>query len=77
MAPSLRDGTLFDGIVLQERRRLKERYPSLALQATDEELCRQLLLSYQGLLLSKDLCEGRCPMGQPCPTGLCRSPSKR
>lgn len=63
--------------MLQERRRLKERYPSLALQATDEELCRQLLLSYQGLLLSKDLCEGRCPMGQPCPTGLCRSPSKR
>ncbi|XP_034240194.1 dual specificity protein phosphatase 15-like [Thrips palmi] len=61
----------------EERRRLKERYPSLALQATDEELCRQLLLSYQGLLLSKDLCEGRCPLGQPCPTGLCRSPSKR
>ncbi|XP_026272595.1 dual specificity protein phosphatase 15-like isoform X1 [Frankliniella occidentalis] len=61
----------------EERRRLKERYPSLALQSSDEELCRQLLLSYQGLLMSKDLCEGRCPMGQPCPTGLCRSPSKR
>ncbi|KAE8748896.1 hypothetical protein FOCC_FOCC004301 [Frankliniella occidentalis] len=56
---------------------MKERYPSLALQSSDEELCRQLLLSYQGLLMSKDLCEGRCPMGQPCPTGLCRSPSKR
>ncbi|KAG8254566.1 Dual specificity protein phosphatase 22 [Homalodisca vitripennis] len=61
----------------EERRRLKERFPSLALVQTDEEECRLMLNSYQGLLLSKDLCEGKCALGEVCPTGLCRSPSKR
>lgn len=62
---------------VQERRRLKERFPSLALVASDEEQCQILLNSYQGLLLNKDLCEGKCALGEVCPTGLCRSPSKR
>jgi atypical dual specificity phosphatase len=63
-------------MVFQERRRLKERFPSLALAATDERECQMMLSSYQGLLLSKHLCEGNCPMGEVCPTGICRSPSK-
>ncbi|XP_054286939.1 dual specificity protein phosphatase 22-like [Macrosteles quadrilineatus] len=61
----------------EERRRLKERFPSRALAERDEKECRILLNSYQGLLLSKDLCEGKCAFGEVCPTGLCRSPSKR
>ncbi|XP_024083090.1 uncharacterized protein LOC112127049 [Cimex lectularius] len=60
----------------EERRRIKERFPSLALVAKDEAECQILLNSYEGLLLSKHLCEGNCPMGEVCPTGLCRSPSK-
>uniref|UniRef100_A0A0A9YY25 Dual specificity protein phosphatase 15 n=2 Tax=Lygus hesperus TaxID=30085 RepID=A0A0A9YY25_LYGHE len=59
-----------------ERRRLKERFPSLALSATDEAECHLILQSYEGLLLSRNLCEGNCAMGEVCPTGLCRSPSK-
>lgn len=61
----------------EERRRLKERFPSLALVAPDEEACRCMLRSYQSLVLSRDLCEGDCAMGQPCPTGMCRANSKR
>ncbi|KAJ8897016.1 hypothetical protein PR048_002362 [Dryococelus australis] len=59
-----------------ERRRLKERFPSLALAEDDEEQCRQMLHCYQSLILSKDLCEGNCALGETCPTGLCRNPSK-
>lgn len=63
--------------LFQERRRLKERYPSLALVSQDEEQCRLMLSSYQSLILSRDLCEGDCAMGQTCPTGMCRGPNKR
>ncbi|CAH0381157.1 unnamed protein product [Bemisia tabaci] len=60
----------------EERRRLKERFPSLALVVTDEEQCRIMLVSYQGLLLTRSLCEGDCALGQICPTGLCRATSR-
>nr|CAD7256957.1 unnamed protein product [Timema shepardi] len=63
--------------LLEERRRMKERFPSLLLANQDEEQCRLMLHSYQSLILSRDLCEGDCSLGQTCPTGLCRSPSKR
>ncbi|XP_068086043.1 dual specificity protein phosphatase 22-like [Anabrus simplex] len=59
----------------EERRRLKERYPSLALVAIDDEHCRHMLRSYQILIQSRDLCEGDCALGQTCPTGMCRSNS--
>nr|CAD7402824.1 unnamed protein product [Timema poppensis] len=62
--------------LLEERRRMKERFPSLLLANQDEEQCRLMLHSYQSLILSRDLCEGDCSLGQTCPTGLCRSPSK-
>lgn len=58
-----------------ERKRIKERYPSLALIESDQEQCRLSLMNYETLLQSKDLCEGNCPVGETCPTGLCRSPS--
>nr|CAD7588010.1 unnamed protein product [Timema genevievae] len=61
--------------LLEERRRMKERFPSLLLVNQDEEQCRLMLHSYQSLILSRDLCEGDCSLGQTCPTGLCRSPN--
>lgn len=56
---------------LQERRRLKERFPSIALAKQDERHCQQMLKSYQKLVIAKHLCEGNCPKGEVCPTGIC------
>ncbi|KAL6257387.1 hypothetical protein P5V15_010959 [Pogonomyrmex californicus] len=60
-----------------ERRRLKERFPSLALSESDAEACRSTLRNYETLALAKEVCEGKCAMGRTCPTGLCRQASKR
>ncbi|XP_014234050.1 dual specificity protein phosphatase 15-like [Trichogramma pretiosum] len=60
-----------------ERRRLRERFPSLALAAQDAEACRLTLINYEGLAMSREICEGKCAMGRPCPTGMCRQASKR
>lgn len=62
---------------MQERRRLKERFPSLALAESDAEACRSTLRNYETLALAKEVCEGKCAMGRTCPTGLCRQPTKR
>ncbi|KAG5896361.1 hypothetical protein JTB14_005839 [Gonioctena quinquepunctata] len=62
-------------LCLQERRRLKERYPSLALIYKDQEQCALMLNNYEELLQSRTICEGRCALGEQCPTGLCRSGS--
>ncbi|XP_058796395.1 dual specificity protein phosphatase 15-like isoform X3 [Phymastichus coffea] len=68
----------FESTRLQdERRRLRERYPSRALASQDAEACRQTLLSYEGLALNREVCEGKCALGRACPTGLCRQPGKR
>lgn len=48
----------------EERRRLKERYPSLALVGRDREQCALMLNNYEELLSSKSICEGKCSMGQ-------------
>lgn len=61
----------------QERRRLRERFPSLALSSQDAEACRVTLINYEGLALAREVCEGNCAMGRTCPTGMCRQPSKR
>lgn len=63
--------------LMQERRRLKERFPSLALAQADAEVCRTTLKNYETMALAREVCEGKCAMGRPCPTGLCRQPSKR
>ncbi|KAJ8664488.1 hypothetical protein QAD02_006150 [Eretmocerus hayati] len=68
----------FESTRLQEERlRLRERYPSMALTAQDAEACRLTLISYEGLALAREVCEGKCPMGRVCPTGMCRQSSKR
>ncbi|XP_012054130.1 PREDICTED: dual specificity protein phosphatase 15 [Atta cephalotes] len=60
-----------------ERNRLKERFPSLALAESDAEVCRSTLRNYETLALAKEVCEGKCAMGRTCPTGLCRQATKR
>ncbi|RZC36735.1 dual specificity protein phosphatase 22, partial [Asbolus verrucosus] len=57
----------------EERRRLKERYPSLALVNKDREQCSLMLNNYEELLQSRSICEGKCALGEECPAGLCRS----
>ncbi|XP_056636996.1 dual specificity protein phosphatase 22 [Diorhabda sublineata] len=61
--------------LLEERRRLKERFPSLALVYRDQEQCSLMLNNYEELLQSRSICEGKCALGEQCPTGLCRSGS--
>lgn len=63
--------------LMEERRRLKERYPSLALVTKDQEQCALMLNNYEELLSSKSICEGKCVMGQVCPTGVCRQPTQK
>ncbi|KAH9630460.1 hypothetical protein HF086_016998, partial [Spodoptera exigua] len=55
--------------LVEERRRLKERYPSLALADRDLSECRVMLDSYQTMLNQRTICEGKCSMGRQCPTG--------
>lgn len=54
---------------LQERKRLKERYPTLAMELLDKDECALALNCYEQLLSNKDICEGNCARGQSCPTG--------
>lgn len=56
-------------LFLQERKRLKERFPTLAMEVSDKDLCTVALNSYEQLLLNNDICEGNCVRGQSCPTG--------
>lgn len=56
---------------------MRERFPSLALTASDAELCRATLRNYETLAMAREVCEGKCAMGRPCPSGMCRQPSKR
>ncbi|XP_020286560.1 dual specificity protein phosphatase 15 [Pseudomyrmex gracilis] len=60
-----------------ERRRLKERFPSLALAESDAEECRSTLRNYETMALAREVCEGKCALGRTCPSGLCRQASKR
>uniref|UniRef100_A0A336LIR5 Dual specificity protein phosphatase 15 n=1 Tax=Culicoides sonorensis TaxID=179676 RepID=A0A336LIR5_CULSO len=60
----------------EERRRLKERYPSLALIDLDRENCDIALNNYEMMLARKTICEGTCRKGENCPTGVCRAEQK-
>ncbi|TDG40665.1 hypothetical protein AWZ03_012915 [Drosophila navojoa] len=53
----------------EERRRLRERFPSSALEQLDRVKCSVALDSYQELLQNRDICEGNCSRGEKCPTG--------
>lgn len=55
---------------LQERRRLKERFPTLAMETSDKYQCIVALSSYEQLLSNNDICEGNCARGRQCPTGV-------
>lgn len=57
----------------QERRRLKERFPTLVMEISDKDECTSALNSYKQLLMNKDICEGNCVRGQSCPTGAMRN----
>ncbi|XP_059607779.1 dual specificity protein phosphatase 15 isoform X2 [Phlebotomus argentipes] len=59
--------------LLEERKRLKERFPSLALELADRQQCNDALNNYEELLSNKDICEGHCVRGEVCPTGMCNS----
>ncbi|KAH8261506.1 hypothetical protein KR044_010350, partial [Drosophila immigrans] len=61
----------------EERRRLRERFPSSALEQLDRIKCGTALDNYQELLQNRDICEGNCSRGEKCPTGVCNmDPSK-
>lgn len=55
---------------MQERRRLKERFPTLAMETSDKQQCTVALSSYEQLLSNNDICEGNCTRGRHCPTGV-------
>ncbi|KAH8270278.1 hypothetical protein KR018_006470, partial [Drosophila ironensis] len=61
----------------EERRRLRERFPSSALEQLDRMKVVTALDNYQELLQNRDICEGNCSRGEKCPTGVCNmDPSK-
>ncbi|XP_062559785.1 uncharacterized protein LOC134224448 [Armigeres subalbatus] len=62
--------------LFDERKRLKERFPSLALENNDREQCFIALDNYEILLENKGVCEGQCKFTKDCPTGICRSDSR-
>lgn len=53
----------------EERKRLRERFPSTALEQLDRAKCLSALDNYEELLQNKDICEGNCVRGEKCPTG--------
>ncbi|KAH8379483.1 hypothetical protein KR009_005277, partial [Drosophila setifemur] len=55
----------------EERRRLRERFPSSALEQLDRVKVGTALDNYQELLQNRDICEGNCSRGEKCPTGVC------
>ncbi|CAD7006179.1 unnamed protein product [Ceratitis capitata] len=55
--------------LVEERKRLRERYPSTALEQLDRSKCSAALDNYQELLQNRDICEGNCTRGEKCPTG--------
>ncbi|XP_031630509.1 dual specificity protein phosphatase 12 [Contarinia nasturtii] len=61
----------------EERKRLKERFPTLSMELSDKNLCTVALNSYEQLLLNNDICEGNCVRGQSCPTGVCNADTRQ
>lgn len=62
-------------ILLQERRRLRERYPKQAFQR-DEVECKKLLVIYHATTKSKEPCGGICRRYGPPPSPKRRSPHR-
>ncbi|KAK8742802.1 hypothetical protein OTU49_001679, partial [Cherax quadricarinatus] len=62
--------------MVEERRRLKAKYPDVTLEEGDEQTAKQLLASYYHSMSLGEMCEGNCPPGVTCPRGLCH-PARR
>lgn len=55
--------------VVEERRRMKERFPSLAIHQIDSDYINRALIRFDAMITSRDLCEGLCKRNENCPTG--------
>jgi atypical dual specificity phosphatase len=53
----------------EERRRMKERFPSLALRQSDLEYMYRALEHFDTMIASRDLCHYNCKRNENCPTG--------
>lgn len=53
----------------EERRRMKERYPSLAIRSSDLEYMFRALEHFDTMIASRDLCHYNCKRNESCPTG--------
>lgn len=55
----------------EERRRMKERFPSLALYDTDQTYIYRALEHFDTMIATRDLCHFNCKRNENCPTGMC------
>lgn len=55
--------------VEEERRRMKERYPSLAIRSSDIEYMYRAMEHFDTMIASRDLCHYNCKRNESCPTG--------
>ena len=59
-------------MTLQERRRLKEKYPAYSSMASEDEgVAQECLATYYRSLSRGETCGGNCPPGAVCPRGMC------
>lgn len=55
--------------LMEERRRMKERFPSLAICDSDQEYMYRALEHFETMIASRDLCHFNCKRNENCPTG--------
>lgn len=61
----------FENKVDEERRRMKERFPSLAIHEHDQDYIYRALEHFETMIASRDLCHYNCKRNENCPTGTC------
>lgn len=55
--------------LMEERRRICERFPTKALELNDIAKCESAIEFYEHLLSYRAICEGNCAKKDQCPTG--------
>lgn len=55
--------------LVEERRRMKERFPSLAVRESDQEYIYRALEHFDKMIATRDLCHFNCKRNENCPTG--------
>lgn len=60
-----------NGRLDDERRRMKERFPSLAIREHDQEYIYRALEHFDKMIAARDLCQFNCKRNENCPTGMC------